>query len=93
MATRSRSSTFTATTPAAMPLAKGAVSPLETDPVKFWRAGAELAEFSAKPARPTILAALLKQLGPFPIKAFDAHEELSRAYEITSRAAMDRALR
>ena len=79
--------------PVAMPRMKNAVPPLETDPIKFWRAGDELAEFRARPEKPVIHAALLKQLGPFPINGFDALDEFSRAYGITSQAALDRALR
>jgi uncharacterized Zn finger protein len=69
------------------------VRPLEECLDSFWHAGDALDSFSINPARPEIENAILKRLGdaPFSIGKVNLTSLLSKAYEVASSAALQKA--
>ena len=71
------------------------VKPLEEcqDPNSFWQAGDALDSFSVNPAPPEVENAILKRLGesPFYVGKVNLVSLLSKAYEVASRDALQKA--
>jgi len=69
------------------------VRPLEDCLDSFWQSGAALDCFSVNPARPEVENAVLKRLGnaPFHVGKANLNSLLSKAYEIASRKALEKA--
>jgi uncharacterized Zn finger protein len=69
-------------------------TPLEECLATFWKAGAELAAFSANPVLPEVEFAVLKRLGktPFTVKTKNVSVLLEKAYETVSHAALAKAI-
>ncbi|MDI6885808.1 MAG: SWIM zinc finger family protein [archaeon] len=81
-------------------IAEGAVSihgegvrPLEECLDSFWQVGDALDSFSVNPARPEVENAILKRLGdaPFSVGKVNLTSLLSKAYEVASSAALQKA--
>jgi uncharacterized Zn finger protein len=69
------------------------VRPLEECLDSFWHAGDALDSFSINPARPEVEYAILKRLGdaPFYVGKVNLISLLSKAYEVASSAALQKA--
>ncbi|MFZ2070998.1 MAG: SWIM zinc finger family protein [Halobacteriota archaeon] len=69
------------------------VRPLEECQDSFWQAGDALYSFSVNPARPEVENAILKRLGdaPFYVGKVNLISLLSKAYEVASSAALQKA--
>ena len=69
------------------------VKPLEECLDSFWQAGYALDSFSVNPAAPAVENAVLERLGnaPFSVGKSNLRSLLSKAYEIASRAALQKA--
>lgn len=69
------------------------VKPLEECLDSFWQAGDALDTFSVNPARPEVENAILKRLGdaPFSVGKVNLSPLLSKAYEVASRSALQKA--
>ena len=69
------------------------VRPLEECMDCFWQAGEALNSFSVNPARPEVENAILKRLGgaPFSVGKANLSSLLSKAYEMASRTALQKA--
>ncbi len=67
--------------------------PLEECLDSFWQAGDALDSFSVNPARPEVENAILKRLGdaPFYVGKVNLVSLLSKAYEVASREALQKA--
>ncbi len=59
----------------------------------FWEAGVSLDSFSVKPARPSVVAAILKRLGdaPYMVGKDNISALLAKAYEVAGRRALQMA--
>jgi len=70
------------------------VKPLEECLDSFWQAGDALDSFSVNPARPEVENAILKRLGesPFYVGKVNLVSLLSKAYEVASREALQKAV-
>jgi len=69
------------------------VKPLEECLDSFWHVGDALDSFSVNPARPEVENAILKMLGdtPFSVGKVNLTSLLSKAYEVSSSAALQKA--
>lgn len=82
-----------ATTEGTVPLPGENVKPFEERLDSFWQVGDALASFSVNPARPEVPNAILKRLGdaPFSVGKVNLSSLLSKAYEVASSAALQKA--
>lgn len=82
-----------AITESAVSTAGEKVKPLAECLDSFWQAGDALDSFSVNPARPEVPNAILKRLGdaPFSVGKVNLTPLLSKAYEVASRSALQKA--